>query len=103
MVPALYRSRSSRTSRSRIESRDIAVLRSWRARSDPSVLQPGKNPPFEIVDLLLDLIHRLPVALLQHADQLVAFAGDHVEIVIGQLAPSFPHPAAHFGPAALYF
>src|SRR5436190_74605 len=53
-----------------------------------------------IVDLLLGLVLADTVGILDLADQLVALAGDLVEVVVGELAPLLLHFALHLLPVS---
>src|ERR1700686_4684967 len=47
------------------------------------------NAVYELVSLLFCRIFRKPIALLDHSNKLLTFTIDHVEIIIGKLAPFF--------------
>ena len=65
---------------------------------------PGFHLPFlfpeEPIDFVVGLLLGVAVLLLDQAFQLVALTRDFVEIVVGQLAPHFPHAAAQLLPLA---
>lgn len=42
---------------------------------------------FKILDLLLNLVFRDAVGFLDLASQLIALAGNHIEVIVGELAP----------------
>ena len=52
--------------------------------------------------LLFGLFQRNAVTLLNLAEQLVTLAGNHIEIVIGQLAPLLLDLALEFKPVTFY-
>src|SRR4051812_754848 len=54
-----------------------------------------------VVDFRVDVLARLPVALLDPADELVARAGSLIEIVVGELAPLLLHLTSDLLPLAL--
>lgn len=56
-----------------------------RMRSTPSV--GFQMTAFEVSDLTIHFVQRLPVPLPDLADELVTLPGDHVDIVVGQLSP----------------
>src|SRR5262245_60256227 len=60
-----------------------------------SVLQPG-------IDLLLGLVLGVPITLLQAAGELLALAFDHVDIVVGELAPVLLHFAFELVPVSFH-
>jgi len=51
------------------------------------VLEQGLVPRFPVLDLTFGFVLGNAIGFLDLADQLIAFAGDLVQIVIGQLAP----------------
>ena len=53
------------------------------------------------IEFLLDLLFRIPVTFLQDACELIAFAGDHRQIVVRQLAPLLLDLAGHLLPVTL--
>src|SRR5262252_1368212 len=57
---------------------------------------------FPVPDLPVRFVSRDPVALLDPADQLFTAAVDHVEVVIGKLAPLLLDTALHLLPVALH-
>src|SRR5687768_12929412 len=56
----------------------------------------------ELVEFSLGLLLLVAVALLDLAGELVAFAGDRREVVVGELAPLFLHLAGKLFPVALH-
>src|SRR5690606_25292546 len=65
-----------------------------RAPVDPGVLGTG----FPVLDLTLGLVLGNAVTFLNLARELVALAGDDVEVVVGQLAPLLLDLALHLLP-----
>ena len=57
---------------------------------------------FPVLHLAFGLILGDAVAILDHADELIAFAGDHLELIIGELALLLLHFALGLFPVALY-
>ena len=60
----------------------------------------SRNAFAETFDLLLGLVLGDPVLLLDLADELVALAGDDVDVVVGELAPLLLHLARELLPVA---
>ena len=52
----------------------------------------------ELADLALNLVLRQAIALLDDADELIALAGDHVQVVVGELILSLLNFSSHFFP-----
>src|SRR3990167_6431820 len=57
---------------------------------------------FKVLDLLLGFVLRDAVGFLDLAHQLIALAGDNVEVVVGKLAPLRLHLALELLPVAFY-
>ena len=57
---------------------------------------------YELANLRFGFILRDAVSRLNHADQLVALAGDFGQFVVGDLAPHLSGFAAHLLPIAFY-
>src|SRR5262249_25717167 len=58
------------------------------------------EPALEVGDLPFRLVLRVPVALLQHATQLLALTGDLLHVVVGELAPLLADTALELLPLA---
>src|SRR3954470_3784378 len=81
--------------------RRAAADRKASARAGPSSASSRlRLTVFPFGDLLFGVVLRAPIALLDLAHQLVALAGELVELVIGEFAPALFQRALHLLPVA---
>ena len=52
------------------------------------------------INLALDFVKGSAVTLLNRSHELVSATGDHIQVVVGELAPFLPDFALEFGPVA---
>src|SRR5882724_6508945 len=65
-----------------------------------SAILGSRTASLEFADLALNLVLLQAVALLDDADELIALAGDHIQVVVGELTPPLTNFSPHLFPLA---